>query len=181
MMRSSKCRVAKASRSWGSGVRCTVRVGLMVLAAFAAAASASGADPSSTSTPTPTPNSVSGGSSDADRSLIARLSWLSGCWQQSKGDRIIEEQWMAPRGGTMLGMGRTVKGDKTGDYEVMRIEEGDGHLVFTAHPSGQEEASFTSVELTNTKVVFENPSHDFPQRVVYRRLPDGSMAARGIK
>jgi hypothetical protein len=111
-------------------------------------------------------------------SPIGKLAWLAGCWEGTSGDRHIEEQWMTPRGGTMLGMGRTVVGDTTSESEQMQIREDAGQLVLTAKPSDQEEASFRSLSLTGTGVIFENQFHDFPQRVIYRRQADGSLLAR---
>ncbi|MCI0657445.1 MAG: DUF6265 family protein [Acidobacteria bacterium] len=110
--------------------------------------------------------------------LIGKLGWLAGCWERTNGEKRVEEQWMKPRGGTMFGMGRTVVGEKTSEFEQMQIREEAGQLVFTAKPSGQEEASFRSIEVTGTSVVFENQAHDFPQRVIYRRQEDGSLLAR---
>jgi hypothetical protein len=109
---------------------------------------------------------------------IERLAWLAGCWERSAADRTIEEQWMAPRGGAMLGMGRTVVAGQLGEYEFMRIEDRDGLLVFTASPSAQTTTAFPAIELTAERVVFENLTHDFPQRVIYARAADGSLAAR---
>lgn len=109
---------------------------------------------------------------------VAMLSWLAGCWESARGERRVEEQWMTPGGGTMLGMSRTVVGGRTIEFEFMQIREERERLVFTARPSGQEEASFASIELTVSKVVFENPAHDFPQRILYRLEPDGSLVAR---
>jgi hypothetical protein len=34
------------------------------------------------------------------------------------------------------------------------------------------------LKLNSNEVVFENLTHDFPQRVIYRRSADGSVAAR---
>jgi hypothetical protein len=108
---------------------------------------------------------------------LARIAWLAGCWERRAGARLVEEQWMAPRGGMMLGMGRTVRGDTLVEYEQLRIYERGGSLVYAANPSGQEPAEFVSTTLTDSMVVFENPSHDFPQRVVYRRAGSDSLAA----
>lgn len=110
--------------------------------------------------------------------LVEKLAWLSGCWENKDSARHVEEQWMAPRGGTMLGMGRTVVGARTREFEQMQIREEAGALVFTASPSGQATASFRSIELSGASVVFENRSHDFPQRIIYRRQSDGSLMAR---
>jgi len=116
----------------------------------------------------------------ADRpgASIGQLSWLAGCWESVSGHRHIEEQWMAPRGGTMFGMNRTVAGDRTDEFEFMQIREQDGRLVFTARPSGQRETSFGSIELAGSRVVFENAAHDFPQRIIYQLNDDGSLLAR---
>lgn len=79
----------------------------------------------------------------------------------------------------MLGMGRTtlVEPDSLVEFEQTRIERDRFHLVFTATPSQQATASFTSIQLTDSLVIFENKSHDFPQRVGYRLMPDGSLNA----
>jgi hypothetical protein len=78
----------------------------------------------------------------------------------------------------MLGMSRTVVAGKTVEYEYLRIEEQDGILVYIAVPSGQEVAAFRQVELTDSTAVFADPAHDFPQRIRYRRLADGSLLAQ---
>ena len=76
---------------------------------------------------------------------------------------------MTPRGKSMLGMGRTVRGDTLAEYESVLIQEQDGRLAYKAQPSGQQGAVFLTTVATETEVVFENPAHDFPQQVGYRR------------
>jgi hypothetical protein len=113
-----------------------------------------------------------------ERLGVDRLAWLAGCWVRASGGRVVEEQWMRPRGATLLGMSRTVRGDTTVEFESMRVYEEGGRLVFAARPSGQPPAEFRSTEVTDSSVTFANPAHDFPQRIVYRRLSDGSLLAR---
>lgn len=36
------------------------------------------------------------------------LAWQAGCRQGTRGSSTIEEQWMAPRGGMLFGVGRKV-------------------------------------------------------------------------
>jgi hypothetical protein len=121
---------------------------------------------------------TAGSAAEPRESPIANMSWLAGCWELVAGERRIEEQWMRPRGGMMLGMNRTVTGDTTREFEYMQIREEGGRLVFTARPSGQEGASFGSILVTESKVLFENAAHDFPQRIIYMRGEDGSLIAR---
>jgi hypothetical protein len=76
-------------------------------------------------------------------------------------------------------MSRTTRGGVTSAYEFMRIwQAADGSLSFTAQPSGQPEATFKLKSHTAVEVVFENPGHDFPQRVIYRRPGRGLLFAR---
>ena len=37
---------------------------------------------------------------------------------------------------------------------------------------------FTSVAVSDSMAVFENPEHDFPQRIIYRRSAADSLHAR---
>jgi hypothetical protein len=91
---------------------------------------------------------------------------------------MYEEQWMAARGGSMLGMARTVRDGVTVSFEHLRIDGSGGNPVYIALPSGQALTEFRGVVSTDTLVVFENPEHDFPQRILYRRVTGDSIVAR---
>ena len=112
---------------------------------------------------------LAAGTATAQQLTVDRVAWLQGCWRSTGGEATVEEQWMAPRGGTMLGMGRTVRGIKLVEYELVLIKEQEGRLAYEAHPSGQPTATFMATTASDSSVVFENPQHDFPQRVGYRR------------
>lgn len=107
---------------------------------------------------------------------IDRLAWLQGCWELVSPQRTVEEQWMAPRAGTMLGMGRTTRDGKLVEYESVLIREENGRLAYDAHPSGQSPATFLSTTIADRRVIFENPQHDFPQKVGYARSGDSLSA-----
>ena len=109
---------------------------------------------------------------------IASVTWLAGCLEMRRGSRVVEEQRMGLREGTMLGMGRTTSGSRgLGEYELTLIKQDGSRLVFEAHPSAQPVATFTARVATTDSVVFEAPEHDFPQRVAYRRLGSDSVLA----
>jgi hypothetical protein len=109
---------------------------------------------------------------------IDQMLWLKGCWIQVRPNSVVEERWTGPGGGVMLGLGRTIRDGKLRDYEYTRIVEVDGSLAYVAEPSGQEKATFPLKSLTPEMAVFENPTHDFPQRVIYRTLGADEIAAR---
>lgn len=110
---------------------------------------------------------------------INDLAWMKGCWTSNHNGRTITEHWLKPAGRTMLGLGRTVAEGKTVEFEFMQIrQEPSGSILFIAKPSGQAEATFKLIKGSNREVVFENPQHDFPQRVIYRIQGDGSLLGR---
>jgi len=114
-----------------------------------------------------------------DGSTIADFAWLTGCWERSGDGWSSVEQWMGPAGGMMLGMSRTIVADTTREFEFLRIAKGpDGVLNYVALPSGQDETWFKLVRSGENEAVFENPEHDFPQRIIYRLFSDGELHAR---
>lgn len=113
-----------------------------------------------------------------DGATLEDLSWMSGCWAGVGGETGSVEHWMAPAGGVMLGMSRTVRNSRTVAYEYMQIRQADdGRIEYTAVPSGQPAASFAMVGLSESEVIFENLEHDFPQRIIYRLQKDGNLEA----
>ena len=109
-------------------------------------------------------------------SRLDRLAWLQGCWELTASGRTVQESWMGPRDGSMLGMSRTVEGGKMIGYESILIREQNGRLAYEAHPSGQPTATFLSTSVGEASVLFENPKHDFPQKIGYRRDGDALLA-----
>lgn len=100
---------------------------------------------------------------------IRSLAWIAGAWSVSSNGRVVEEIWTAPAGGTMIGAGRTVSGDKTKFFEFLRIVEKDGTLVYIASPRGGATTEFAMSASGESSVTFANPKHDFPQKITYRR------------
>ena len=108
---------------------------------------------------------------------LARVGWLAGCWELRAPNRVTVEMWMPPLGDMMLGASRTTVGTATSEFEQLRMKvEGEG-IVYTSIPSGQREASFPSILVSDTALVFENTAHDFPQRIGYRRAGTDSVVA----
>ena len=71
---------------------------------------------------------------------------------------------------------RSIAGEETLFADIREVEP--GRLAFIANPSGQAQATFPVKSLGEREVVFENPAHDFPQRVIYRLDEAGVLRAR---
>lgn len=108
---------------------------------------------------------------------VARLAFLQGCWEASTAQGQVEEQWMAPRGDNMVGFSRTVKDGHLREFELMVVRERDDKLTYDARPMGQSGGVFTSMLLDEGRAIFENPVHDFPQRIGYERQGADALLA----
>jgi len=104
------------------------------------------------------------------------LAWLAGHWVMATPGGRVEELWLPPDGGTLYGVGRTISGGQTQFFEFLAIEPREGAtgatLAFVARPRGKEPTEFLRVENRPGRVVFANPEHDFPKRILYERRGD---------
>lgn len=110
------------------------------------------------------------------------LSWLVGHWRSESTGRTVEEWWTGAAGGLMLGVNRDHRHGSDGAFfEYLRIEVVDGQLRYVASPRGAGQTVFPLALLETEKAVFENPEHDWPQRMTYS-LVEGKLhlAAQGL-
>jgi hypothetical protein len=108
---------------------------------------------------------------------LPALSWMSGCWSMNSGPMTIDEQWTKPAAGTLLGSSRTIKEGRTVFHEFMRIEQRGAEITYTPRIGTKAEpVSFRLIKQTADEVIFENRAHDFPQRIIYRKVPGGLQA-----
>ena len=97
------------------------------------------------------------------------LSWIAGSWTGTDRRGVeMEEHWTAPKGNSMIGIHRDVVKGRTALFEFLRIEQQGDQIVYLSMPNGRSPATaFPLKEASGMRVVFENPTHDFPQRIIY--------------
>lgn len=116
-----------------------------------------------------------------EKASVSALAWMSGCWELNVAPQkmTISEQWMKPGGGLMIGMSRMVKAEKTMMFEFLRIAEKEDGVYYVAKPSSaKDETNFKLVKWSKGEAVFENLTHDFPQRIIYKQDKADSLHAR---
>jgi hypothetical protein len=109
---------------------------------------------------------------------VAAVAWMAGSWEGTDNGTEMEEVWLPPKGGSMLGLHRDVAKGQMVSYEFLRIEADGEGLVYLASPQGKPVTAFRLLSSTKTRVVFSNPIHPFPQRVLYWLGEDGRLHAR---
>ncbi len=117
----------------------------------------------------------------ANAGPLAPLAWLAGCWRGTVNQREFREQWMPLRGGLMVGVSHTLNGDRTQNFEYLRLESRTDGVHYVAAPSGRDETAFRLAAQTRDGddeiFTFANPVDAFPQTIIYRRSTKGWLFA----
>lgn len=102
------------------------------------------------------------------------LAWLSGCWQHNNG--ATREIWSESYYGLKFGYAVSRRNQQVTFFEDLRIEPSPDGLILVAYPGGKQPTRFVESSLGAQSVSFDNPNHDFPQRITYQRGPTGLTA-----
>jgi len=111
----------------------------------------------------------------ARAATLPDLSWLSGDWRRCQDGEIVEERWLGPRGGLLIGANLTSSKGKA-SYENLRIAASEDTWTYWASPMGRTAVPFRMVESGARRAVFANPEHGFPARIAYWREGDELLA-----
>lgn len=115
-----------------------------------------------------------GGCSVAAQAPVRAMpDWLGGYWLSCEGGRETAENWIGAGTDTMLGTNLTARG-----FEFLRIAANEqGGLSYYSMPDGRAPpTAFVMGAPARQRAVFENPTHDFPQRIIYERNGDALHA-----
>lgn len=95
-----------------------------------------------------------------------RLDWLTGCWQSEDG--MTREIWSASEDGYYFGYSVVLKNGHAVFFEQLRIDPAPLPIL-NAYPRGNGPSVFPAISLSDTRITFANPEHDFPQKIEYWR------------
>ena len=105
----------------------------------------------------------------------ADLAFMKGAWEGVSGPMKFEERWTEEGGGLMLGVSRTIKGERAVAFEFLRIEFRKDGVFYVAQPGGQPKTEFKLTASEGKSATFENPEHDHPKLIRYYLGPDGGL------
>jgi hypothetical protein len=123
---------------------------------------------------------------DSPAGRLAGLDWLAGDWRGSSGQGIWAAHYTNPEGGVVLGTSKEFKngaGSAATFTEFERFEVDGGKVVVWPYPQGRKSVAFTLAEYDrdNRRAAFDNPEHDFPQRLEYWRVDADTLVIKGRK
>lgn len=107
--------------------------------------------------------------------------WLEGTWVDKttfgfqQPPLFLHEKWTVYPD-SISGIGYNVQGADTTVKERITIRVVNDKLTYVARPDNQAMITFTLTSSSSNTWVFENKANDFPQKLIYKQLPNDSLS-----
>ena len=111
---------------------------------------------------------------------LDQVAWLIGSWSNKSSDGASYEVWRKYNDTLLLGRSYFIKGADTVSSEYIKLVKkgNDVHCIPTVPDQNKGlPVSFKLIFINDSKMVFENLEHDFPQTIAYQQLAPDSMLA----
>lgn len=112
---------------------------------------------------------------------MEKASWLIGTWENNSPQGNLSETWSKENDSVYKGNSYFIKGKDTLHHESVLLSQNGNQLVYSPTVKGQnndQPVAFKMTSITDTKMVFENMGHDFPQRIAYNKVTSDSLVAQ---
>ena len=118
--------------------------------------------------------------SDKKFDKIEKMNWLIGSWEQKLPEGTVVESWEKQNDSTFIGGSYFVKGKDTIHSENVVLTQTKEDLFYIPTVRGQNNDEPVTFKLTSdaeNTFVFENPAHDYPQKITYKKVSDTNLLA----
>ena len=111
---------------------------------------------------------------------LEKLNWLIGNWEQKFPDGMLKENWTKENDSTFSGDSYFINTKDTVHFESIKLSQKDEELIYSATVVGQNNDETVDFKLTSDIVnsfTFENPAHDYPQKITYKKVNETNLVA----
>lgn len=111
---------------------------------------------------------------------LATMDWLVGNWENKMPEGDLLESWEKKDDSTFVGKSYFIKGKDTISSESVELIQKGEDLLYIPTVKGQNNDKPVTFKLATTtamEFVFENPTHDYPQKITYKKVNDTSLVA----
>lgn len=111
---------------------------------------------------------------------ISKANWLIGTWENKTLKGSIFETWIKTNDHEFSGKSYMINQKDTIVFENIRLVQEQGVLFYIPIVKNQNNGlpvRFTAKTISETKLVFENQQHDFPQIISYTKIHRDSLVA----
>ena len=114
-------------------------------------------------------------------SKLQNAKWFIGNWENITKESVSREIWVQKNDSTLFGESFTTVEKDTVFYEkIDLIERNDSlfYIVSVRDQNKEKPVSFYMTKSTDNQIVFENPKHDFPNKIEYNKVGNDSIFAK---
>lgn len=111
---------------------------------------------------------------------IENSNWLIGRWENNSVEGNLSEFWTMANDSTLLGESYFVIGKDTVFGEKVELKQRENDFIYEARVAKQNDEKPVPFKLTSSsekEMVFENPAHDYPNKIVYQKVGNDSLVA----
>ena len=115
-----------------------------------------------------------------EKDKIKSVNWLLGKWETKTADGTLSESWKQLNDSTFQGESFFIKNKDTLHFETITLQQKGEELFYNATIKGQNENKAVTFKMTigtEKQLVFENPKHDYPQKITYNQIKKDSLVA----
>jgi hypothetical protein len=118
--------------------------------------------------------------SDNKYEQLGKMSWLLGSWENKIPNGTLKETWIKENDSTFSAKSYFIKEEDTLHNETILLTQKNDVITYSAKILGENNDKFVDFKLTSTNekdCVFENPSHEYPQKIVYKKINSTNLVA----
>jgi hypothetical protein len=112
---------------------------------------------------------------------LEKMNWLLGNWENEMPEGVLIETWTKENDSTFSGTTYFIINKKdTVHSEAIILTQLNDELVYRPTVKGQnndESVDFKLISESENTFTFENLKHDYPQKIVYKKVNETSLVA----
>jgi hypothetical protein len=120
------------------------------------------------------------GISFAQSVTISKSHWLIGKWENQTSRGKMIEDWSFINDSTLGANSYMITATDSTSLESVRLVKEDQAIYYIPTVKGQNNdlpVKFKLTSVSASEMVFENPDHDFPQKITYTLISENSLLA----
>lgn len=110
-----------------------------------------------------------------------KANWLIGKWGHTSKEGTLTETWVKTNDSVYKGATYFVVGGKDTVFaETVDLIQENDKLAYIASVPGQNKEKpvrFDMTSISDNTIIFENPAHDYPNKIVYNKIGNDSVFA----
>jgi hypothetical protein len=112
--------------------------------------------------------------------MLAKAEWLLGDWENLSAEGRWSESWVKANDSTYNGQAFFIRENDTLHQEQIVLSQRGLAVNYTPTVKGQngdKPVQFNMTSAEGRKLIFENPAHNYPQKISYLQITKDSLVA----